>query len=81
MTADQLTEWASSLAGHGIDLEYADPRRHSCGDVVVEQHQVRLTQPDGTILTGDVCVVLRFGSDGLIVALDEYLDSALFTPS
>jgi len=55
---------------------YENPRRVVGADAVVEQHDVRLTRKDGSDVVLDVCIILRFGEDGRIVRLDEYLDSA-----
>ena len=48
------------------------------GLVVVDQHVVTLTRPDGKSVSTDVCVVLRFDGDGRITRLDEYVDSVAF---
>ena len=58
------------------DFGYENPRRVIGADAVVEQHDVRMTKKDGKEVRLDVCLILRFGADGLIVRLDEYLDSA-----
>ena len=56
---------------------YDDVRRMVTGDGFVEQHRVRATLADGTDLDfGDACVVARLGADGLVVRLDEYIDTA-----
>lgn len=57
-------------------LAYENPRRVVGADAVVEQHDVRMTRKDGKDVLIDVCIILRFGEDGRIVRLDEYLDSA-----
>ncbi len=77
-TPDQLTRWAGAMAEAGIALRYENQRRVVSGEVVVEQHIVRLTSPDGSVASSDVCVVMRFGQDDLLVQLDEYLDPAAF---
>ncbi len=61
-----------SLSG----LRYERPRRVVGVDAVVEQHDVCMTRPDGVEVVVDVCIILRFGADGLIHRIDEYLDSA-----
>ena len=49
-------------------------------DAVVEQHDVRMTLADGASVVLDVCILLRFGPDGKILRIDEYLDSAQVGP-
>ena len=51
-------------------------RLASSADAVVEQHDVRMTRKDGTEIVFDVCIILRFDTDGRIRRIDEYLDSA-----
>jgi ketosteroid isomerase-like protein len=44
-------------------------------DGFLQQHVLEATLPDGTAWAMDACVVVRM-KDGLIVRLDEYIDSA-----
>ncbi len=55
---------------------YSDVRRVVGPDAVCEQHTVTFSHPGAPDVTADVCVVLRFGEDGRITRLEEYLDSA-----
>lgn len=59
---------------------YENPRRIVSPDAVVEQHDVRMTRADGASVVLDVCILLRFGPDGKILRIDEYLDSAQVGP-
>jgi hypothetical protein len=75
---DGLMAFVQGLNDEGVSVEYSDIRRSVGDGFVVEQHVVTLTRPDGRSASTDVCVVLRFGDDGLITRLDEYADSAVF---
>lgn len=57
------------------DRNYRVLRREPLKDGFVQQHILEATLPDGTPWKMDACVVVRM-KDGLIVRLDEYLDSA-----
>ena len=57
------------------DRNYRVVRREALKDGFVQQHVLEATLPDGTPWKMDACVVVRM-KDGLIVRLDEYLDSA-----
>ncbi len=59
---------------------YENPRRIVNDHAVVEQHDVRMTRKDGVSVVLDVCILLRFGPDGRILRIDEYLDSAQVGP-
>jgi ketosteroid isomerase-like protein len=50
-------------------------RRVALPDGFLQQHVLEATLPDGTPWALDACVVVRM-VDGLIVRLDEYIDSA-----
>lgn len=67
------------LAAGGITTSYSDVRRVVAAGVVVEQHVITLRRADGVEASGDACVVMRFGDDGLLVRADEYLDGSQFT--
>jgi ketosteroid isomerase-like protein len=54
---------------------YRIVRREALADGFFQQHVLEATLPDGTPWTLDACVIVRV-EDGLIVRLDEYLDSA-----
>jgi ketosteroid isomerase-like protein len=55
---------------------YGDVRRVVGDDAICEQHTVTFSRLGGPDVTADVCVVIRFGEDGRITRLEEYLDSA-----
>jgi ketosteroid isomerase-like protein len=57
-------------------ISYENVRRVVGPDAVAEQHDVRMTRPDGVDVVLDVCIILCFDDEGRIVRLDEYLDSA-----
>jgi ketosteroid isomerase-like protein len=50
-------------------------RREALSDGFLQQHILEASLPDGTAWAMPACVVIRM-KDGLIVRLDEYLDSA-----
>lgn len=60
-------------------VRYEDVRQVVGIDVVVEQHRVRSTRRDGSVIDADVCVVMRFDGQGRVVRLDEYFDPAAFS--
>jgi ketosteroid isomerase-like protein len=57
------------------DRRYRILRRAAIKDGFVQQHVLEATLPDGTAWAMPACVVATV-RDGLIVRLDEYLDSA-----
>jgi ketosteroid isomerase-like protein len=57
------------------DRRYRVIRREPLSDGFLQQHVLEATLPDGTPWALDACVVVRM-KDGLIVRLDEYIDSA-----
>lgn len=75
---DGLRALVGGIAAAGVRVAYSDVRRIVTDDVVVEQHVVTLTRPDGVSGSTDVCVVMRFDADGMLVQAEEYLDSAAF---
>ena len=58
------------------DHRYEEVRRVIGANAVVEEHRVRSTTPKGVALDLAACVVVRVNDDGLIVSLDEYVDTA-----
>ena len=54
---------------------YRITRREALKDGFLQQHVLEATLPDGTAQTLPACVIITM-KDGLIVRLDEYLDSA-----
>ncbi|MEZ5339918.1 MAG: nuclear transport factor 2 family protein [Acidimicrobiales bacterium] len=76
----QLLTNLRGLSKAGIRTAYESPRRVVSSDALVEQHDVRLTRADGVEVVVDICVVMRFQPDGLIVRVDEYFDSAAIAP-
>ena len=57
------------------DRHYRVLRREALEDGFLQQHVLEATLPDGTAWKMAACVVVKM-RDGLIVRLDEYLDSA-----
>lgn len=68
------------LAQLGAKMRYENQRRIVTESAVVEEHDVRLTAPDGTEAVGKVCVIMRFNDDGKCVSASEYQDPAVFAP-
>ena len=56
---------------------YRIVRREALADGFVQQHVLEATLPNGELWTMDACAVVRI-KDGVIVRLDEYIDSAQF---
>ncbi len=56
---------------------YRIVRREALADGFVQQHVLEATLPGGEPWTMDACAVVRI-KDGVIVRLDEYIDSAQF---
>lgn len=54
---------------------YDDVRRKEWDDGFVQQHLLRLTKQDGTVVELPACIVATV-ADGKITRIDEYLDSA-----
>jgi ketosteroid isomerase-like protein len=77
---DMLGMLGETLWNAGVSSSYSDIRRVVGDRAVAEQHLVTLTRPDGKQVDIDVCVIVRFDGDGLIVGLDEYADSAQLAP-
>jgi hypothetical protein len=73
-----LVSMIKGLQRDGVRVEYSDVRRNVGDGFVAEQHVVKLTRPDGTTASSDVCVIVHFDDDGLITGLHEYVDSAPF---
>lgn len=57
------------------DRNYRVIRREALSDGFLQQHVLEATLPDGTKWAMDACCVIRM-KNGLIVRLDEYIDSA-----
>ncbi len=57
------------------DRRYRVLRREALKDGFLQQHVLEATLPDGTAWAMPACIVVT-AKDGLIVRLDEYLDSA-----
>ncbi len=58
------------------DHHYTEVRRVTGDQVVVEEHHVVSTTPDGRDVDLPACVVIRVDADGLITRVDEYVDTA-----
>lgn len=56
---------------------YQIVRREALADGFVQQHVLEANLPGGEAWTMDACAVVRI-KDGVIVRLDEYIDSAQF---
>lgn len=54
---------------------YDDVRRSSTDDGFVQQHVLRLTKADGSVVDLPACIVVTC-TDDHITRIDEYLDSA-----
>jgi ketosteroid isomerase-like protein len=54
---------------------YDEVRRTEFDGGFVQQHVLRLTKQDGTVVELPACIVATV-ADGLITRIDEYLDSA-----
>jgi len=57
------------------DRNYRVVRREALADGFLQQHVLEATLPDGRKWAMDACVVVRI-ENGVIVRLDEYMDSA-----
>jgi ketosteroid isomerase-like protein len=62
---------ASTFAARSYD----EVRRHEWDTGFVQQHVLRLTRADGTVVELPACIVGTV-ADGKITRIDEYLDSA-----
>jgi ketosteroid isomerase-like protein len=60
------------------DHQYIDVRRVVGVNAVVEEHRVISTTSTGQAVDLSACVVIRVNDDGLITALDEYVDVSAF---
>ena len=68
----KLMEW---MARKLPDRRYRLVRREVLNDGFMQQHVLEATLPDGSAWSMAACVIVRI-KDGLIVRLEEYLDSA-----
>lgn len=64
----------------GTTLRYENVRRVLGASGATEMHDAVFTKPDGRVVRIDICVVVQFDDDGLIIRSDEYLDSAAAAP-
>ena len=55
---------------------YDEVHRHEWHIGFVQQHVLRLTKQDGTVVELPACIVAKVAEDGKITRIDEYLDSA-----
>lgn len=60
------------------DHVYEDAKRVIGTNAIVEEHRARTTDPAREGFDMWACVVLRTDDDGLIIQMDEYLDSAAY---
>lgn len=75
MGLDVLLGFTKSVLGVVKGFRYEEAKRSATATGFVEEHRVRGTLPDGSKLDLAVCVVATV-SDGQIVDLREYLDTA-----
>lgn len=73
---DEAMSTLSRFTERGRSLRYENVRRVVGERSVTEMHDGVFTKPDGAEVRIDLCVVIQFNHDGLIVRTDEYLDSA-----
>lgn len=73
---DQALPGLRSFTDTGMTLQYQNQRRHIGADHVTEMHDAVFTKQDGTEVRIDICVVMQFDEQGLIVRADEYLNAA-----
>jgi len=71
-----LLSLIGGISAAGVKVSYSDIRRVVGERAVAEQHLLTLRRPDGVEMSTDVCVVVRFGADGRVVMIDEYLDGS-----
>ena len=74
--ARELLQSMQAMVGSLESLNYENVRRIVGADAVVEQHDVCMVRKDGTEVRLDVCIILRFDPEGMIIRIDEYFDSA-----
>jgi ketosteroid isomerase-like protein len=74
-TVDQNMAVLAWMARTLTTRRYRVTRREALSDGFVQQHVLEADLPGGGTWTLDACVIVRV-EDGLIVRLDEYLDSA-----
>ena len=72
--AEMLLGIVQATIDLGLTVTYSDIRRIVAEGAVTEQHLVTITKADGTRVSSDVCVVLRFDDHGLVTRIDEYVD-------
>ncbi len=77
-----LLAMVDGLTSSGIEYSYSNVRRVVALEArtVVEQHHVILRRGDGVEATPDACIVMQFDDAGVIVRVDEYLDTAALAP-
>jgi len=74
-TIDQAMTTLPQFTADGTTLKYANVRRVGGHDHITEMHDAVFTKPDGRVVRIDICVVVKFNTDGKITRTDEYLDS------
>ncbi|MAJ61488.1 MAG: hypothetical protein CBC48_16990 [bacterium TMED88] len=80
VNARDLLSSMQGLVESLADFSYENRRCIVGQQAVVEQHDVRMTRRDGVEVVIDICIVLRFDTEGLITRIDEYLDSGALKP-
>ncbi len=75
----QMLKVVAFLASEVTDLSYTDVRVQPTASGFVQQHTLRGVAPNGQPVTAHACLVATL-EEGLIVRLEEYLDSAALAP-
>ena len=68
----QVLGW---MCANFTERSYDEVRLHEWDEGFVQQHVLRLTKKDATLVELPCCIVARV-ADGKITRIDEYLDSA-----
>jgi ketosteroid isomerase-like protein len=74
-TVDQNLKLLGWFVRNMTHRRYSVSRRVALEDGFLQQHALEVTRLDGQSCRLDACVVIRM-ADGVIVRLDEYIDSA-----
>jgi uncharacterized protein len=75
LTPQQNVAGLETLFSNFVTREYRQIRRGLTPGGLVQQHILRLTRPDGTVIDWPGCIVFDIVG-GRIVRLDEYVDIA-----
>lgn len=80
MPIDEALPGLRAFTDSGMTLQYQNVRQHVGTDHVTELHDAVFTKQNGTEVRLDICVVMQFDEDGMIVRADEYLDATSALP-